>query len=348
MPKISVNNIKKLINRVFSQTKVPSSDVEIITDTIIYSHLIGRATHGITRLPIYIKKIKNGSLNPLNEIQRIKETPVISVYDGKHGFGQVLANFGINKAIEKSDKYGIGIVGIRNSNNFGTISYFLNQIVKNNKIGVIMTNSAPAVAPWGGNKALFGTNPIGFCFPTPQGIPPIILDMATSIVARGKIRLAAKRNQTIPFGWALDKEGNPTQDPNLALKGSLLPIGDHKGSGLSLVVDFFSGLLTGSSFGGMVRNLNTDGEKSKNGHFIMVIDPFFFQEENEYNLNVQYLINSIKKTGNNVFYPGEKSFKLKVNNNGIIEISDNVYKEIILLCKQLKIQFNLNLYGGKK
>jgi L-2-hydroxycarboxylate dehydrogenase (NAD+) len=342
MPKIAINSITKVIKRALLQMQVPSSDIDLITDTIIYSHSIGRDTHGITRLPIYIKKIKNGSLNPLKEIQTIKETPVISVYDGKHGFGQVLANFGVNKAIEKSDSYGIGVVGIRNSNNFGTISYFLNQIVNDNKIGIIMTNSAPAIAPWGGNKALFGTNPLGFCFPTPSNIPPIILDMATSVVSRGKIRLAAKNSEKIPFGWALDSEGNPTDDPNLALAGSLIPIGKHKGSGLSLVVDFFAGLMTGSSFGGMVRNLNTDGEKSKNGHFIMVIDPFFFQEENEYNDNVINFIKSIKKTGDNVFYPGEKSFKLKENNKGIIEISDNVYQEIKLLYKQLNIEFNMD------
>src|SRR5690606_6021650 len=184
------------------------------------------------------------------------------------------------------------------------------KAAEQNYISTIYSNSAPALAPWGGKKAIFGTNPIGYGFPTGKNKAPIILDMATSFAARGKIRLAAKNNEKIPLGWALDANGQPTEDPNEALKGTLVPIGEHKGSGLALIVDLFAGLLTGSAFAGDVLPLNTNGEYSKNGHFIMALDIDFFMEHDEYLKKINYLIVKIKEDGASptIKYPGERAY----------------------------------------
>ena len=196
----------------------------------------------------------------------IKETsPVIKMIDAKNGFGQIATEIGMNECIKMAKLYGLALVTVCNSNNFGVAAYFAELASKQDMIGIVLSNSAPAIAPTGGSKPVFETNPLAISVPYKVS-SPITLDMASSVVSRGKIRLAARNNENIPLNWAIDKDGNPTIDQNEALLGSLLAIGDYKGFGLSMFIDILSGLISGSAFGGNVKPLNTLDDYSKNGH----------------------------------------------------------------------------------
>lgn len=329
MVSIKIDKLERIIINMLVNQKVTNEDAKIIADTIIFAHRCGKGTHGITRLPIYLKKIKNGSLNPKNDINIVRSKGVVTVLDANNGFGQIAAYRAMEHAIHNAKKFGIGVVGVRNSNNFGTASYFLNQAISADMIGIVMANSAPAIAPWGGKKPLLGTNPMGYGFPTTDDLAPIIFDMATSIAARGKIRLAAKQGNEIPLGWALDQNGKPTNNPLEALKGTLIPIGEHKGSGLALVVDILAGLISGSAFGGGVKPLNTDGDFSKNGHFLMTINIDFFMDSIDYYNKIRQLLHLYKnKGGPRAQYPGENAYKQFKSNSKEIKLSNAVIRDI--------------------
>ena len=333
--KIEVTRLFEICSTVLQKNGVPEEQANIVADSIVYAHRTGKATHGATRLGIYVEKIRRGDMAADTRMDIVKERGIVTVFDANHGFGQVAAKIAIEKAIATSERYGAGISAIRHSNNFGTAAYFAQMAVDAGKIAIIYSNSAPAIAPWGGSKPIFGTNPIAYGFPTPEGIAPIILDMAVSNAARGKIRLAAKNGEKIPIGWALDPGGKPTDDPNLAILGSMIPIGEHKGSGLALIVDLFAGMLSGSGYAGSVRPLNTNGAYSDNGHLFMVVDPSFFMEITEYNNRITHLVSQVKTSGKNakVFLPGEQSVLNAINSSKQVEISEKIYQEIITLQK---------------
>ncbi|WP_114752681.1 Ldh family oxidoreductase [Pleomorphovibrio marinus] len=328
--RISKKELFEISLKVLTKHSVPEDQARIIADTVVYAHASGKGTHGATRLGVYVSKIKSGFMRPDTILSKISEKGAIGVYDAGHGFGQVAAFRAVEKAIEKSIVHGVGISSVRHSNNFGTASYFAKQATEQNKIALIFSNAAPAIAPWGGSRPLFGTNPVAFGFPTPTDTSPIILDMAVSNAARGKIRLAEKNGEKIPFGWALDPDGNPTDDPTLAILGSMLPIGEHKGAGLAIVVDLLAGLLTGSGFAGRVKPLNTLNDYSDNGHLFLVLDATFFMDIESYYERMNFLRVTVKENNlkNEILLPGERSYSNERRYTETVEISDNIYQEI--------------------
>ncbi|RZK26725.1 MAG: Ldh family oxidoreductase [Flavobacterium sp.] len=344
MYQIKLSDIRTISYSALIRSGVPSDEANIIVDSIIFAHEKGKGTHGITRLPIYLKKIKNGLMSAETPMTLIKDAPVVTIADAANGFGQVAGYRAMEMCISKAKKFGIGVVGVRNSNNFGTAGFISELATRNNMIGVVFANSAPAIAPWGGKKPLFGTNPIGFAFPNREDRAVISLDMATSFAARGKIRLAAKNGEKIPFGWALDINGNPTDDPMEALKGSMIPIGEHKGYGLSLAVDLLAGLLTGAAFAGDVKPLNNDDGYSNYGHLIIAINISFFMDYNEYLEKMDIMEKRVKETGENgaVLMPGERSWNFSKEVGDTVKISLKQLEEIKGLIADLDLKIDLN------
>ncbi|MDC7226162.1 MAG: Ldh family oxidoreductase [Spirochaetales bacterium] len=338
---VKVSDVKKISAQILINKGVPEDDAIIIANSIIFAHQRGKGTHGLIRLAKYLKKIDDRLMSPAPEYKIVKDTPAVCLIDAEHGFGQVAASKGMMLGIEKAKKLGISLVGIKDSNNFGTAGFFAEMAVKENKIGIIMGNSGPAIAPWGGSKPLLGTNPIGYGLPGGSAGIPIIMDMATSVAARGKIRLAARNNETIPEGWALDLNGNPTTDPTAAILGSMIPIGGHKGAGLSLVVDILAGMLTGSAFGGDVKPLAATDGFSKYGNMIIVINPEFFLTRQEYTEKIDYLIKNLKECGESVYLPGEKSYLTAIENTEVFEIRQDLFDEVNGLAESLKINIKL-------
>ncbi len=322
---------------------VNDESIDILADTFHYADKRGLNSHGVGRLPLYVHKIKAGHLNPVSEIEIVTDQGAVTVLDAHNGFGQIAGVRALDEGMVKAEKYGVGIVGVRNSNNFGAAGYFGSKATERGYIALIFANAAPAIAPTGGKKPIFGTNPICYAFPGTDKNTSIILDMAVTAVARGKIRLAAKNNEKIPFGWAVDKNGNPTDDPMKAIEGLLLPIGDYKGYGLALLVDFLAGLLTGSEYSGGVKPLGNMQSDSGNGHMFILINKSFFLSAEEYADRIDHLWHSVKECGEegSVFMPGEQGNKKAENNEEAIKLSAKQIDEINGVAEELGIKNRL-------
>ena len=333
---IKAKQIFDVAKEILTLCNLPDEDANIVADTILDAHRKGKHTHGLGRLPIYYRKIREGLMSPKTEMEQVSERVAVAVYDAKNGFGQVAAFKGMQICIQKASLYGIGVVAIKDSNSFGAAGYFGEMAAKERMIGIVMGNASPALTTPGGKKAIFGTNPICYAFPGTDKYPPIIVDMACSVVARGKIRLAAKTGESIPIGWAVDAEGCPTDDPVKALRGMINAIGGYKGFGLALVVDMLAGLLSGAAFGGNVKALNAPAKISRYGHFLMAIDSNAFLSKEDYAQKVNYLIGKVKNCGDSkaVFLPGEQSYLKERQNVTNIELSEKIIDEINELAVQ--------------
>ena len=326
---------------VLTACDVPKDDAGIVADTIVDAHRCGKGTHGVTRLPIYVRKIRSGLMDPRTPISVVRDSAAIGVLDAHHGFGQVAAIRAMAKCLDKAKALGVGIVGVRHSNNFGVAGYFARQAANDGYIGMVLGNSAPAIAPTGGIEPLLGTNPLAIAFPDGAGGVPIVLDMATSEAARGKIRLAARQGERIPEGWALDSSGRPTTDAAAALEGSMVPIGGPKGYGLSLVIDMLAGLLTGAAFGGQVKPLNHPNQRSDYGHWMMALDPEFFLDGQSYASRFATLLSAVRTTctEQRVWLPGERANEARLKS--IVLLNDTAHRVL----DELSLEFGLGIGG---
>ena len=284
---------------------------------------------------MYCDRIAKKVINPRPKMKIKKISHSISHINADNSIGFVSADLGIKTAIKHAQKTGIGMVAIKNSGHYGLSGYYAEQAVRKNLITMIYTNAPPAVAPHGALKSLFGTNPI--CFGTPTGSKiPFILDTSISMINRGKIRVAARNNQKIPEGVALDKFGKPTTDAKKALEGVQLPIASFRGSGLAWMVDILSGVLTGGNHAGKVRDPFSDFSGPQNiGHLFITFKANLFQKN--YNQRIKENIKTIKKLPRikgvrEIMYPGQNKLKrFKENSKKEIYISEIVKKDLEIL-----------------
>ena len=327
--------IKKQIIKIFQKHGLSKDHATITSNALVNAELVGAYGHGLSRLKMYCDRISKRLINPKPRIKIKKISQSISHIDANNSIGFVAADLGIKVAIRHAQKTGIGLVAIKNSGHYGLSGYYAEQAVKKNLIALIFTNAPPAVAPHGSLKSLFGTNPI--CFGSPSGSKiPFILDTSISMINRGKIRYAEKNNGKIPKGVALDKFGNPTNDPKKALAGVQLPIAGYRGSGLAWMVDILSGVLTGSNHAGKVKDPFVDFSGPQNvGHLFLTFKSNLFQKN--FIKRIKYNIKIIKKLPKlkgikKILYPGESKF-LRYKNNIKKDIS--IKKNILLDIKEL-------------
>lgn len=304
-----LNTLNDFCIDVLTKAGVKLEEAEIISETLLFAELRNIKSHGIVRLPTYVKRLENAAVNQNAEMRFLEnKAAAVSVLDADNGMGQVAGYKAMKAAIDMARIYGIGLVAVKNSNHFGVASYFSMLASKEDMIGLVMTNASPAIAPFGTKTPLLGTNPLTVAVPAKKG-KPIVLDMSMSTVARGKIRMAALQNKEMPLDWGLDKDGNPTSDPSEALLGSLVPIGGVKGSGLSLIIDLLTGALTGTSSLGEVKNITDMNGPSKTSHLFIVINIGAFMDIDEYKERVDDAISKIKslppKGDNEIFMAGE-------------------------------------------
>ena len=331
------DQLKKLIIKIFVKHNLSLIHAKICTEALINAELVGAPSHGLSRLKMYCDRIVKKVINPKPKIKIKKISQSISHIDADNSIGFVAADIGIKKAINNAKKTGIGFVAVKNSGHYGLSSYYIEQAVKKNLIGMCFTNAPPAIAPHGARKSLFGTNPICFGTPTSSKVP-FILDTSVSMINRGKIRVAAKTGEKLPLGVALDKFGNITTDAKKALKGVQLPIAGFRGSGLAWMVDILSGVLTGGNHGGKVKDPFDDFSGPQNiGHLFIVFKPNLFV--NNYNQRIKDNIKRVKrlpkiKGTKEILYPGEnkyKRYKTGLKNN--IKVSNNIKKDLESLLK---------------
>lgn len=280
--------------RVLETVEVSRENAEIVAHSLLAANFRGVDTHGITRLPIYVERLKAGLTNGRTQGVIITETPTTAVYDGEDGLGQVVGTKAMRVAIAKAESAGIGMVTACNSTHFGTAAYYAMMALDHDMIGIALTNSPSLMAPWGGRKAFFGTNPIAIAVPAGQE-KPFVLDMATSVVARGAIILAAKKGETIPNTWGLNKDGEPTTSAKEANEGALLPLGGHKGFGLAMAIEVLTATLAGGPFGPHVGELYNNPTKTQAvGHFFGAIRIDRFRPVAEFKAEMDAMIQEVK------------------------------------------------------
>ena len=282
------SKLRDFTKSIFIKMGCSAEHAILAADVLIKSDLRGIDSHGVARLTGYVRLWEKGRINAKPDIKIVYETPTTATVDGDAGLGLVVAPFAMKVAIEKAEKYGSGWVSVRNSNHFGIAAYHTMMAVEKNMIGFAMTNASPLVAPTFATERLLGTNPMCYAFPAGK-YPPVIVDMATSAAANGKLEIAQRMGKPVPQGWIQDTNGNPSVDPHELKKGgSLLPLGSdrehgsHKGFGLSATVDILSAVLSGANYGPWVPPFvafmepSTDPVGKGIGHFLgaMRVDGF--------------------------------------------------------------------------
>ncbi len=327
--------LKKEIIYIFKKFGLSNSHASISANALINAELVGAYGHGLSRLKMYCDRIKKKVINHKPKIKIKKISQSISHIDANNSIGFVAADIAIKTAIKNAKKTGIGMVAVKNSGHYGLSGYYAEQAVKKNLVTMIYTNAPPAIAPHGALKSLFGTNPI--CFGTPTGSKtPFILDTSISMINRGKIRVAARNNQKIPEGVALDKFGKPTTDAKKALQGVQLPIAGFRGSGLAWMVDILSGVLTGGNHAGRVKDPFDDFSGPQNiGHLFITFKTNLFVKN--YNTRIKDNIRRIKKLPKikgikEIMYPGQNKYKrFKTNSKKKIKILTSTKKDLEIL-----------------
>ena len=273
--------LREFCEQVLRAAGVPEKDAGIVAAALVDADLSGMKSHGVTRLNDYLLRMEQGLMTPTTKIDVVRETPSTALLDANDGWGQVASECAVELVVEKARDVGSAWVGVRNSNHNGTAAYWTMKIARKDMVGICSMNTSPVMAAHGSRRPTLGTNPLSIAVPSSSG-RPVVLDMATSNQARGKIILAAKNNDSIPEGWAITSEGLPTTDAQEALKGSVLPLGGPKGSGLAIMLDILAGVLTGAEFGAKMPRMYDDPQPQRVGHIFSAISIEAFMPMTEF------------------------------------------------------------------
>lgn len=290
----SAADAEAFARRLLQAQGVPERDAATAARCLVEADLRGVDTHGLMRLPVYLDRLRRGLVDPAPKLAVERRTPVVGALDGQNGLGFVVGTHAMRDAVEAARVYGIGIVLVRRSTHFGMAASYVLQAIEAGMMSMVFSNASRAMPPWGGREALLGTSP--FAAGAPGGtLPPFVLDMAPSVAARGKIRRAERRGETISLGLALDKDGRPTTDPTAALAGVVLPIGGPKGSGLAMMMDIFAGVLTGAAFAGDVGDQQKVLDRPQNvGHLFLALKPDVFVSEADFRQRMDTLVTRVR------------------------------------------------------
>lgn len=338
MPIFSASQLIDVGTKIFLAAGAPLEEARLVSEFLVKANLAGHDSHGIIRVIQYVNDIEKGIIKPGANIEIVNETPSTAILNGNWGFGQVVAKRAMDLAIEKAKRNAISVVCVYNCNHIGRLADYAVMASENDMIGVVMANSTKIVAPFGGRERMLSTGPICFAFPSYLEFP-LVIDIATSVVAEGKVRVALHKGEKIPLGWIIDKDGNPSNNPkDLYDGGAILPLGGdehgHKGFGLGLAIEILSGILTGA---GCAYEENKRG----NGVFIEVINVERFMPVEEFKRRVGDLVKVIKGSKTRpgfkeILIPGEPEYLTeKVRLRDGIYVPEKTWEEIVNLAKKL-------------
>jgi len=344
LKRISASGLEAFIARAFAAVNVCDIEARSIAELMVRADLSGADGHGVFRLPQYIRRIKGGAVNVKPAIRVVREAPGMALVDGDNGMGHLVMRFAAEKAIEKARTAGVAWVGVKWSNHAGPASLYASMPIAHDMIGLYLAvGNANHLAAWGGLDMLLSTNPIAVGIPADKE-PPIVLDMATTVAAYGKVKTAAQRGETMPDGWMIDREGRPLTDPRRANEGLLLPIGGYKGYGLALVFGLLAGTLNGAAMGREVVDFNADDKSPTNtGHVIVAINVSAFRPPAEFKASVDGLIRDIRKSKrlpgvDAIRLPGERSHAKRAERTKLgIPLTAPLLDNLNQLAAELKI-----------
>ena len=312
MPVISHDRLEEICKDILRGFGASGDEAKAVAKIMVKANLRGHDSHGVIQLARYIKEVQEGIIKPRSRVRIVKETPSTALVDGGNNFGHYIGEKAMETAIKKAEGHGVGVVGAFNCAHVGMLAHYTMMALEHDMAGVMIVN-APAgagVAPWGGISRVLGTNPLSIAVPAGRE-QPIVLDMATSVVAVGKVLLALDRGERVPEGWMIDSGGSPTTDPrDFFGGGAMLPFGGYKGYGLSVMVELLAGVLTGA---GCSMDEDSVGY---NGVLTMAIDIGAFTPIEEFKARTDKLVRRVKTVPlapgfEEILLPGEKETREK-------------------------------------
>ncbi len=354
---INKEELETFTRAVFNKMGCSEAHSLLATEVLLKADLRGIDSHGVARLSGYVRLWEKGRINTSPNFKIEHETFTTATLNADRSLGLVSAPYGMDLAIEKAKIYGTGFTAIKNSNHFGIAAYHALKALPHDMIGIAMTNASPLVAPTHSTQRMLGTNPICYVFPAGHH-SPVVVDMATSAAANGKLEIAQRAGKEIPSGWVQSKEGEETRDPN-ALKegGSLLPLGSnvlngsHKGYAMSSIVDIFCGVLSGANYSLWVPPFVAFLEPLSNlpgegiGHFVGAIRVDAFRPAEEFKKNMDQWIGSFKNAKRSnpdqpVIIPGEPEFEIEqIRTKEGIPLHESVVLDLKQLAEKFKLYF---------
>lgn len=332
--------LRDYARRVLVQSGMSEDDASTVADIQIDADLRGVHTHGAAGLLGYVRRIRAGGANARAVPRVVSSAPGVALVDGDNGLGQVVAHYAMSIAIAKALETGIGAVTVRNSSHFGAAGHYAMMALEHDLIGSATTSAGCRIAAWGGKQPVVGNNPLAYAIPAGQEWP-IVLDMAQSVVAAGKLAMAIRKGEQIPTGWALGRDGKPTTDPNEGQRGLLVPVGGPKGVGLAVVMDTLSGVMSGSLFGLALAQPHTPENPSGLGHFFLALDPGRFMPIAEFKERVDTMIRDIKTSEraegvDRLYLPGEIEFDLRRQRQEVgIPLLASLVDDLVALANEL-------------
>lgn len=355
-PVFSENTLRTFTESVFKAMGCSDAHAKLAADVLIKADLRGIDSHGVARLSGYVRLWEKKRVNAQPTIRIVHETASTATIDGDGGLGLVIAPFAMQIAMQKAEACGSGWVSVRNSNHFGIAAYHTLMAVEQDMIGFAMTNASPLVAPTHANERLLGTNPMCYAFPAGK-YPPVIVDMATSAAANGKLEIAQRTGKAVPEGWIIDKNGNPSTNPHeLKEGGSLVPLGSdmehgsHKGFGLGATVDILSAVLSGANYGPWVPPFVAFLEPPADpvglgiGHFLGAMRVDGFRPKEEFKAHLDHWIDRFKSAktidpNQPVIIPGEPELEAEKDRkiNGI-PLVNAVVEDLHMLADRFKLK----------
>jgi len=302
--------LKAFVVEALRRAGATAEDALLTAEGLVHADLRGVHTHGVVRTPVYVARLRRGSFNAGAALTTVTARGPLALVDAGAGLGIAMASRAMDLAVDLARTHAVGLVGVRNSSHCGMLAGLALRAVAARMIGLAISNADAQVAPWGARARFLGTNPMAIAIPA-GAQPPIVLDMATSVVPHSRIQAAAARGEDIPTGWAIDQQGHATTDPREALRGALLPFGGPKGSGISLVIDVLAGLLTGALSGPDITPLYEDLERPQGlGHLLMALSVEAFGPVEAFAARVDALIRRVRSLPpaegfDRVYLPGE-------------------------------------------
>ena len=342
MPSIPSADLHTLAARIFVALGVPERDAQWVATLLVRANLRGHDSHGVIRIPQYVGSIKKGETNPRPAMQVLLATPTTAVVDGDLGLGQVVARRATEVALEKAAVHGFAGVGVRRSNHIGRLADYAELAAEQGFVGLVWTNApaAPSVVPYGGLGRRLSTNPLAVAVPGPNASVAISVDMATSVVAEGKVRVKKNRKERLPEGWAIDEAGRPVTDAETFYgppRAGLLPMGGHKGTALGLIVEVLAGILSGTGA--------IDGQPGQilNGTFLLLLDVQRFLPLDDFTRQVSELVRWVKTSApapgvSEVLIPGEPEARSEAARRAVgVPVEDETWRQIEVIAAELRV-----------
>ena len=313
MSTVSAATLRAFITGIYTAASVPQADAETVAALMTEADLNGADSHGVFRLPQYVRRLQASGMNPRATPRIVEERAASALIDGDNGLGHLAVTLAAQTAIAKARTAGVAWCGVRNGNHAGPASLYARMPMQAGMIGMYMAvGSANHLPPWGGLELLLSTNPIAIAVPSGEE-PDVVLDMATTVAAYGKVKVKAQRGEMMPEGWMIDRQGNPLLDPKRSGEGLLLPIGGYKGYGLALMLGLLAGTLNGAAMGRDVVDFNADDTSVTNtGQAILAIDISAFGDPAQFRRNVDALVRDLRDSErlpgtDRIWMPGEQS-----------------------------------------